>query len=175
MKSFKYNTIVLLLLVSCVGWSQQKQEGQKDDETDFWKNVRFGGGIQLGIGNGYTAIGVSPSAIYEFSDKFAAGIGISYLYSKYKLQNLTYNVYGASALVLYNPIKEFQFSSEFEELNVMQNNDGIKDSYLLPAWYMGAAYSMGRHAAIGIRYDVLFDEDKSIYDSAFTPFIRVYF
>lgn len=161
-------------MVSLFSWSQ-KVDDSNAEKDNFWKNVRFGGGIQLSVGSGFTTVGISPSGIYEFSDKFAAGIGVSYLYSRYKLQDITYNVYGASALVLYNPIKEIQLSSEFEELNVMRNSGGEKDSYLLPAWYMGAAYSMGRRAAIGIRYDVLYDEEKSIYDSAFTPFIRVYF
>lgn len=174
MKNYKYFALIILLLVSIFSWSQ-KENDPKTDKNPFWKNVRFGGGLQLSVGSGFTAIGVSPSAIYEFSDKFAAGIGVSYLYSRYKLQDLTYNVYGASALALYNPIKEIQLSSEFEALNVMENNSGVKDSYLLPAWYMGAAYSMGRRAAIGIRYDVLYDEEKSIYDSAFTPFVRIYF
>lgn len=161
-------------MVSIFSWSQ-KVDDSNAEKDNFWKNVRFGGGIQLSVGSGFTTVGISPSGIYEFSDKLAAGLGVSYLYSRYKLQDITYNVYGASALVLYNPMKEIQLSSEFEELNVMRNNSGDKDSYFLPAWYMGAAYSMGRRAAIGIRYDVLYDEEKSIYDSAFTPFIRVYF
>jgi len=78
-------------------------------------------------------------------------------------------------LALYNPIKEFQLSTEFEQLNVMENNDGLTDSFWLPAWYFGAAYSMGRHAAVGIRYDVLYDDENRIYDSPFTPFVRIYF
>jgi hypothetical protein len=28
---------------------------------------------------------------------------------------------------------------------------------------------------IGARYDVLFDNDRSLYGSAFMPFVRVYF
>jgi len=156
------------------GFAQKIDQSTTEKDT-FWKRVRFGGGIQLSIGNSYTTIGVSPSAIYEVSDQFAAGIGASYLYSKHKLNDIKYNVYGASVLGLYNPIKEFQLSTEFEELNVNENYAGVKNSYWLPAWYLGVAYSMGRHVAVGIRYDVLFDEDKSIYDSAFTPFVRVYF
>ena len=96
-----------------MSWSQ-KVADIDNEKSDFWKNVRFGGGIQLSIGNGYTTIGVSPSAIYEVSDKFATGLGVSYLYSRYKLQDLSYNVYGVSALALYNPIKGIQLSTEFE-------------------------------------------------------------
>lgn len=174
MKNLKGILAGILLFTSLMSWSQ-KATDIANEKSEFWENVRFGGGIQLSIGNGYTTIGVSPSAIYEISDKFATGVGVSYLYSRYKLQDLTYNVYGVSALALYNPIKEIQLSIEFEELSVNQKIGEDTSSYWLPALYIGAAYSMGRRAAIGMRYDVLYDEQKSIYDSAFTPFIRVYF
>ncbi len=172
----QYKKILLFVFTICTfsGFSQKLEDTTVEEES-FWKRVRFGGGIQLSIGSSYTTIGVSPSAIYEVSDKFAAGLGVSYLYSKHKLNDIQYNVYGASILGLYNPIKEFQLSTEFEQLNVVQKYDNTKDSYWLPAWYLGAAYSMGRRAAVGIRYDVLYDEEKSIYDSAFTPFVRIYF
>ena len=137
--------------------------------------MRFGGGMQLSIGSNYTTIGVSPSAIYEFSDTFASGIGMSYLYSKFTSQNVRYNIYGVSALVLYNPIKAIQLSTEFEELNIHENRSGTKTDYWNPALYIGAAYSMNRNVAMGVRYDVLYDENKSIYDSAFNPFVRIYF
>ncbi len=175
MKLYKKTLLFVLAICAFSGFAQRLEDTTSEEET-FWKRVRFGGGIQLSIGSSYTAIGVSPSAIYEVSDKFAAGLGVSYLYSKHKLYDTKYNVYGASVLALYNPIKEFQLSTEFEQLNVTENNGSTKNSYWLPAWYLGAAYSMGRHAAVGIRYDVLYDEDnRNVYDSAFTPFVRIYF
>ena len=163
---------IIFFLISTISFSQNIKN---DTENPFWKNVRFGGGMQLSIGRDYTTIGISPSAIYEFSDKFASGIGMSYLYSKYKLQDIRYNIYGVSGLVLYNPIKAIQLSTEFEELNIQENRSGTKTDYWNPALYIGAAYSMNRSVAMGVRYDVLYDESKSIYDSAFNPFIRIYF
>ena len=169
--------IYLLVIVIGVGYRQQgfSQEKEAAKEAGFWKNVRFGGGIQLNIGRGYANVGVSPSAIYEVSEKFAFGTGVSYLYSRYKLQDVTYHVIGGSILALYNPLKEIQLSMEFEELNITEKTYNSKDSYWLPALYVGAAYSMGRNVAMGVRYDILYDENKSIYNSAFTPFVRIYF
>jgi len=163
-------TLVVLLMITQV-YSQQTE----NTKNHFWEKVRFGGGLQLSIGSTFTTIGVSPSAIYEFSDKFASGVGVSYLYSKYKLQDVRYNIYGASALVLYNPITAIQLSTEFEELNIHTNNNGLKSDYWNPALYLGVAYSMNKHASMGVRYDVLYEEGKSIYDSAFNPFVRIYF
>jgi hypothetical protein len=39
-------------------------------KTDFWDNVKFGGGFTLGFGNNQTTIGISPSAIYQFDNGF---------------------------------------------------------------------------------------------------------
>jgi len=169
--NFKYLIIIILFSQSLIFCAQQTNDSTQVSET-FWKNVHFGGGIQLGISNAYTTFGISPSSIYEFSDKFSAGIGVSYLYSKYKYDDIQYHIFGTSALALYNPIKKIQLSTEFEELRV---NSNTYDSYWVPAWYMGLGYSMSRHATIGMRYDVLYNDGKSIYDSPFTPFIKIYF
>ncbi len=161
---------VIILTQTLFVWSQKEK-----DSTQVERKVFFGGSLQLGVGNSYTTFGLSPSAIYEFSDKVAAGIGASYTYSNNKLYNLKYNIYGLSALALYNPMEQVQLSTEFEEMYINIHSDTPIDSYWLPAWYWGVAYSMGHRAAVGIRYDVLYDKDKSIYDSAWTPFIRIYF
>ena len=168
---FKYILLSVLIIQNLLLWSQQETDSTKITDT-FWKNVHFGGGLQLGISNTFTTIGISPSGIYEFSDKISAGFGLSYLYSKNKYTNTQYHVFGTSALAIYNPIREIQLSTELEELNINSNKS---DSYWIPAWYMGLAYSIGKHSAIGIRYDVLFDDKKSIYVSPFTPFVRIYF
>ncbi|PHR73721.1 MAG: alpha-ketoglutarate decarboxylase [Lutibacter sp.] len=146
----------------------------QNSNTDFWDDVRFGGGFNVGFGSNYTTIAISPSAIYDFSDEFSTGLSLSYLYSKNKTFNNTANVYGASVISLYNPFDSFQLSGEFEELNINFNNGFDQDSYWNPALYLGAAYRTGG-ISIGLRYDVLYKESKSIYSSALTPVFRIYF
>lgn len=171
---FSYFIFSILLIQSLFSWSQQESDSIKVADT-FWKKVRFGGGLQFGVSNAYTSIGISPSAIYEFTDTFSAGVGVSYLYSKDKINDSSYNVYGISTLAIYNPFEMIQLSGEFEESYINANNIQFSNSYWVPALYMGVAYSMNKHAALGVRYDVLYKQGKSIYDSSFTPFIRVYF
>ena len=146
---------------------------QKKEETSR-KKFHFGGGVQFSISRGYTTLGIAPSAIYEWDEKWAGGVGISYLYSRNKLHDTRYHITGGSVLGLYNPIEELQLSTEFEELYVSHITT-IEEYYWLPALYVGAAYTMGRYVAVGIRYDMLYNADKSFYNSAFTPFFRVYF
>ena len=42
----------------------------------------LGGGINLGVDNGYANAGVSPIVGYRLTDHFSAGVGIGYLFSK---------------------------------------------------------------------------------------------
>lgn len=152
----------------------QKENDSIRSKSDFWKKVHFGGGFQLSFGSAYTTIGVSPSAIYSINDHWAAGIGTSYTYSKFKSSDLKYNIFGGSALVIFQPIKEVQLHSEFEQLWVNTNSQFTPD-YQVPAWYVGAGYAIGRFGSVGLRYDLLWKENKSIYNSALSPYFKIYF
>jgi len=156
----------LLLLVSLTSFSQAV------DAKSFWDDVQFGGGLGLGIGSNRTTISVAPSAIYNFNPKFSLGLGASYLYAKNG--DLKSNVFGASVLSLYNPFEQLQLSAEFEHLFVNQKLGTLKSNFDYPALYIGAAYRVGNFSA-GLRYDVLYDDNKSIYASAFSPIFRFYF
>ena len=177
MKTFYKNSkkITLLTIISCLifglSFSQETTQKQK---SDFWDHVRLGGGVGLNFGDGYFSGTLAPSAIYQFDNKFSLGLGLSGSY--YKRKNLYKStVLGGSIIGLFNPIREIQISSEFEQLNV--NRDfvgGTDDNYWYPALFLGAGYRQGNFT-IGIRYDVLYDEDKSIYGDALMPFFRFYF
>lgn len=150
----------------------QTDSTQVYQKTNFWDNVRFGGGLGLSFGNNITVINVSPSAIYDFQNNFALGIGLGYLYSKNG--DLKSNVFSPGIIALYNPANEIQLSAEFEQLFINQRLGTIEDNFDYPALYLGVAFRTG-WAAFGIRYDVLYDERDSIFASAFSPIIRVYF
>lgn len=158
---------IFFISIVTFGYGQKKQ----NNTPNFWDNVQFGGGLNLNFSNQYTIIGISPSAIYNFSDKFASGIRISYTYVKNKSVSDPLSVYGASILTRYKPIETIQLSAEFEENFLKQ---GTIDK-TIPALYFGAGYNVSPNIGAGIRYDVLYDKNNSIYPSAITPFIRIYF
>ena len=62
----------------------QQQTAPSKTQSDFWKRVQFGGGIGLSFGSGYTDISLAPSAIYNFNQYVALGIGAQYTYVKQK-------------------------------------------------------------------------------------------
>lgn len=144
--------------------------------SDFWNQVRYGGSLGLGFTNNGFNGSISPSAIYQFNNQLAAGTSLSFNYSKFN--DNKFLAYGGSLLSLYNPIPQLQLSAEFEQLRInrtlFKQSGKILDNYWLPAFFFGLGYST-QNFTIGLRYDLLFNDRKSIYGNALMPFVRVYF
>lgn len=149
----------------------------QNETNNFWNNVRFGGGVGLSFGNGFFSGTLAPSAIYEFNNQFAMGLGLNGTYNSSKNYYKS-TIFGGSIISLFNPIEDIQLSAEFEELNVSRNWEnslGIEDeNYWYPALFIGAGYR-SNNITLGIRYDVLYDRNKSIYADPWIPFVRFYF
>ncbi|MAP55635.1 MAG: alpha-ketoglutarate decarboxylase [Altibacter sp.] len=149
----------------------------QDAPPSFWAKVRYGGGLGLSVGNGFFGGTLAPGAVYEFNEQLAMGLGTSFTYNS---QRNFYNstIVGGSLIGLYNVIPEIQLSAEFEMLNVSRSFEaglGLEnDLYWYPALFTGAGFRTGTFT-VGIRYDVLYDEEKSIYISPWLPFVRFYF
>ncbi|SEA13282.1 hypothetical protein SAMN05443667_10271 [Flavobacterium gillisiae] len=166
--------IVIIALISNV-LSAQHQTITSKSSSDFWKNVQFGGGIGLGFGSGYTNISLAPSAIYNFNEYVALGLGAQYTYAKQQNYYASH-LYGGSIIGLFNPLPQVQLSAELEELRVNINLDGSNSNsqdYWNTGLFLGAGYRSG-NVTMGARYNVL-NDNNNIYGSAFMPFVRVYF
>ena len=160
----------LLLLVTTIGYAQQS------NNSDFWKKVRYGGGLGLGFGNNTFNLQVSPSAIYEANTYYATGFGLQLNYAKFGDDKFL--GYGASWMNFFNPIPAIQLSTELEQWRVNLSNDSfgtvIEDDYWLTSLFLGIGYR-SNGITFGIRYDVLYDEERSIYADPWIPFVRVFF
>lgn len=168
----KKKLLILFILFSIIS-----SISAQNKTNDFWNHVRFGGGFGLNFGDGFFSSTIAPSAIYEFDKTIAFGLGLNATFNNQK------NVYkstilGGSIIGLFNVINEIQLSTEFEQLNVNRKynvNLNIEDdNYWIPALFLGAGYRSG-NVTIGIRYDVLYDDEKSIYADPWAPFVRFYF
>ena len=174
-----FKSLFVILTVLFSSYSMAQEISAVDSTTNFWDKVQFGGGLGLGIGSGYTDISVMPSAIYNVNEIVAVGVGLQFGYLSSKNYYESY-VYGGSLITLVNPIPEVQLSAELEQVRVDTryeanvNRPAFSDSYWNTALYLGAGYRTG-NVTIGARYDVLFNDEKSLYGSAFMPFVRVYF
>ncbi|SMP07764.1 hypothetical protein SAMN06265375_101935 [Muriicola jejuensis] len=168
----------ILFLISFLFVSGLTQvRGQSNRSYDpFWSKVRYGGAIGIGFGNNSFNINASPAAIYPLNPYVALGTNVSFSYAKFGDDRFT--AYGAGALAYFTPFQGLQLSSEFEQLRVNRryqfNAVPVEEDYWLPMLFLGIGYNSGP-VTFGIRYDVLYDENKSIYANAWIPFVRVFF
>ena len=173
MKLILIHKIKISVLVLSIFLSLQECYAQ---DNNFWSKVRIGGNIGIGFTDDTFNGILAPSAVYDFNNQFSMGFGLNFGYTDSR--NFTATNYGASLITLYNPFPSLQLSAEFEQMGVSRNfeidGEDFSDNYWYPALFVGAGYRIG-FVSIGLRYDVLYDENKSIYASAYAPFVRVFF
>lgn len=173
----KTNSIIrclfcLFLLTATFVNAQDKQP------HPFWSNVQFGGGVGLNFGDGFFSGTLAPNAVYRHNKYVATGVGLNFSYSSQR-DVFKSTIVGGSLIGLFNPYENIQLSTEFEQLFVSRDFDeqfisNVDDNYWYPALFLGAGYRTG-NVTFGIRYDILYDEDKSIYNQAWMPFIQFWF
>ncbi|WP_157961142.1 alpha-ketoglutarate decarboxylase [Lutibacter citreus] len=171
-----HKTLLLLGLLIFINFNLSSQITGLNTPS-LLDNVRFGGGFNVGFGNSYSTFSISPTALYDFSNEFSAGLSFTYVYVKNKSnEQSTTNMLGGSLLAFYKPFYNLQFSSEYENLNINSKYAfKNKTNRWQPALYFGAEYVTGNFA-MGLRYDVLFNEEENlIYSSALNPVFRYYF
>ena len=166
-------TLVLYVII----FSFYNTLNAQQNENVFWNHIRFGGGIGLSFGEGFFSGTLAPSAVYEFNNQVALGCGLNGTYNNQK-DFYKSTILGGSLISLFSPFEAIQLSAEFEQLHVNRRYESYynipNDSYWSPALFIGAGYRSG-NVTFGIRYDLLYDNNKSIYADALAPFIRFYF
>ncbi|MBT8271690.1 MAG: alpha-ketoglutarate decarboxylase [Flavobacteriaceae bacterium] len=170
--------VITLSLFFSFSLPAMAQDESGNNSSEFWNYVRFGGGIGLSFGDRFFSGTLAPVAIYEVTPEFATGVGLNLTYASLR-DRYKSTILGGSVLTLFNVIPEIQLSAEFEQLNVNRNYDEQfvltpDDNYWYSALFLGAGYRTG-NVIFGIRYDVLYDKDKSIYAEPWIPFVRVFF
>ncbi len=178
-KNALHNLTKRLTFVFFIALSLQmiaQENPNAENKSDFWSDVQFGGGIGLALGSGYSNISISPTAIYNVNQYVSVGAGLQYSFLK-QSDFYSSHMYGGSVIALFNPIEEIQLSTELEQLRVNVDLEG-SNSNSADFWntglFVGAGYRMD-NITIGVRYNVLFNNDKNVYADALMPFVRVFF
>ena len=189
MKRRRFNWVsgsVGLLIMLFSGSLAAQDSNSEKSKSDFWKHVQFGGGIGASFGNGYTDVSLAPGAVYNFNRYVAVGIGLQGSYVKVKgdyysddLNNYQSWIYGGSLLTFFNPSEQIQLSAELEQVRVNTTYDfaagaDLDSDFWNTALFLGLGYR-SQNVTIGVRYNVLYDRNKSVYAEPFMPFVRVYF
>ena len=171
--------LIALIIVSGLQTmkSQTTENSISDNNSPFWSQVRFGGSLGLSVGSDYISVEIAPSALYDFNKTFSAGVGINAAYGK--VDNFKATSVGGSLIGIVRPISSIQISTELQEsyinrkIEYIDANDVTTKDWV-PALFLGLGYTTGPFT-VGLKYDVLYDDDKSINNSALLPFVSIYF
>ena len=179
----RFRNFTILLAVVLLSFLSAAQT----TSSDFWSQVRYGGNLGLSFGTGYTALQLAPQAVYQVNPIVGIGLGLNGSYVKrnfdrnngFASDNLDYSstILGGSLIGIVQPIPEVQLSTDFEYLNLNRDFEDAAfqdDNYWVPALFLGAGYATGP-VVFGARYDVLYNEGRSIYRNGIQPFVRVLF
>ncbi len=139
----------------------------------------FGGNLGLQFGN-QTYIDISPLVGYKITEKFSAGLGITYIYYKQRFPNYPqYNyetsIYGGRVFSRYYIIENLFAHTEIEMLN-MEVFDVIKYEYkrkniLSP--FVGAGYVQRFGQSSGIYIMLLYNLNDTPDSPYSNPVIRI--
>ena len=66
--------------------------------------------------------------------------------------------------------KPYQYHRNWDDQTVFIQDE----SYWYPGLYLGAGFQTG-NVTMGVRFDVLYVDNKSIYANPYNPFVRFYF
>ncbi|SFZ90590.1 hypothetical protein SAMN05428642_1011025 [Flaviramulus basaltis] len=180
----KTNKLILRLLILIAvgifgekGFSQTTKTIDTDSIAKEDKRLKFGCGFGLSFVGG-TNVNLSPNLTYKVSDKVSFGGGLQGSYSSIKnYQNTT--TFGANLLGIYNPINKISTLLEFAELRVSTETETpqskTKHNYWDSALFVGAGFNITSKILIGAKYNVLYDENESVYTSAIIPFVNITF
>ena len=175
-KNYVSLSILFILFLGIQSKTIAQESPVPKQKSEFWKKVRFGGGLGLSFGTNNTQITVAPSAIYQYNPYIAFGPGLNFNYQKFG--DFSSTLYGVSGIFLANPIPEIQLSAEVEQLFGTQRFEDIQGDITNDvnntAFFLGGGYRYNG-ITIGARYNVLFDNDDGIYAEAWQPFVRIYF
>ena len=178
----------LLILVVCTfyfqGLSQNTDASSPEvtisnsvyqNNSDFQQYWSFGGGLGLSFWDDQTSILLAPKAYYNVSPQFFTGFGVTYIYSDFDSGLVDYksNSFGGSVMAGVRPIPYLQFDMEYEGLQTSRSGL-IKEDFWNNALYLGLSFVSGK-VSFGFRYDVLYDDKRSLYASAFNPVVGFYF
>lgn len=177
-KSFlKIFMVIGIFTYNSIGFSQTTKVTVKDSTSQTPSNWKFGMGFGLNFVGG-TNISLAPNLNYTVSDKIAFGFGLQYNYSAIKDLQST-STFGGTVATFYSPIKKITTLLEFAELKVSTKTDTpegeTKNSYWDTALFVGAGFNITNKISIGAKYNMLYNEDESVYTTPIIPFVNISF
>jgi len=141
---------------------------EMDDSYSWRDRVFTGGGFGLSFSRTFDFVSVSPIVGYRINPKLAAGVGVQYQYSRYKIFNpdLTTHNYGGSVFTRYNFYGPLFLHAEYEYLNYefpITSTDSERRGYNSVFGGGGFFQPIGRNAGffISVLYNFTYQEPRA--------------
>lgn len=175
--AFKIAIFITLFIVSTEVYAQTTNISVIDSAATVEPKLKFGCGFGLNFVGG-TNLTLSPNLMYAVSEKISLGGGIQGSYNSIKdVQKTT--TFGANIIGVYNPTKKFTTLVEFAELYVNTTKldplNYVKNKFWESALFVGAGFNITNKITVGAKYNVLYDDDESVYTSPIIPFVNISF
>ena len=150
----------------------------KSDKIPFKDRIYFGGNLGLQFGT-QTYIDISPLVGYKLTETVSAGVGITYIYYKYKDSYNTYStsIYGSRVFGRYLFTNNLFAHAEVELLNMELYDVNINDYYRknIISPFVGGGYIQRFSNNAGLYLLLLFNLNDSAESPYTNPIIRIGF
>ncbi|MGC4128687.1 MAG: hypothetical protein QM564_03840 [Bergeyella sp.] len=146
-------------------------------------NWTFGGyaglGGAFGSGNGGTSVYVMPRVGYKVTENFETGLSGNFTWNNARYYSST--MFGVGPFANYYFSRSFYLSGMYQHYFFNQKNKSTGEKYDgdEAALYLGGGYmqKIGErtYMQIGAMYNVLYDENKSVFGGGFVPNVGIVF
>ncbi len=170
----------VLLLIVFVLMCAENSFAQNRSVRDMSPSERIfvGGFLGLQIGT-FTAVSVHLHAGYRITDRFSAGLGGNYQYTRDSFfgESLSSHVYGGNVFARFDVLSNFFVHGEYEHIQVRSyrslTNPGERTTLNEDNYFLGVGY--GLQASDRVRLNLLmlynFNDNSQVYFD--NPFFRV--
>jgi hypothetical protein len=186
MKLTRLFTALLLFMLSFGALAQTpsdslfRRRGTEQPKPNWMERISLGGNFGASFGNS-TFINLAPLVAYRFTDKFMAGGGFTYIYSRWKFpgyQAVSNSIYGGRTMARYSLFPNFAPTLEYEALNVpylKQTDFGVEqDRRWIGNPLVGATvlFPIGRRSNFGITglYNLNYENNR-MYSPYGSPWV----
>ena len=154
MRSFIIRAVLFVTLIVFISTNISfAQNFPERDRVGILDKSRFykGGGIGLNFSNPFI-LQLNPAVGYKITDRFSAGVSITYIYYSFKLLNSTgfqyrikSSIYGGSVFSRYFITENLFAHAEYEllsmDVNFLHGLGATENRILLPATLLGVGYT----------------------------------
>ena len=172
--------LLSLLTVGFAGHSQVNTSaglGSADSKWTFGGSAGLGG--SFGSNSGGTSVYLSPRVGYKLTDNVETGLAGNLTWTNSQYYSAT--TVGVGPFLNYYIARNFYLSGLFQEYFFNQNNKLTRQEFSgnEAALYLGGGYMQrignGAYMQIGGMYNVLYDNEKSVFGGGFVPSVGVVF